>query len=91
MPTTRVMILHLEHPARALDHLTADIGGDLSVGMSAGGAFTDSFRATIALTDGMGTYKTQAELETAVIEAAKEFAYEAYGIPTDGYAAVYIT
>jgi hypothetical protein len=89
MPT-RVLILKLEHPTLATDHLTADIGGDISVGDDAAGAFVDSFRATIALTNGGGVYKTDAEFREAIAAAAKAFILSAYGIPIDGYGATYI-
>lgn len=91
MPTIRVLNIHVANINDAPDHETVNLALSIKVGFSDTTALTDSLNQDIAQKNGLGLYRTSIEMNLAVADAVKSFLNSSYSIPTNGYAAVYVS
>ncbi|HET9063684.1 MAG TPA: hypothetical protein VFO62_10385 [Candidatus Binatia bacterium] len=90
MPT-RVLNVHVTGLQGAPDHESVQLALDIKVGRSDGAAITDTLNPTLDLKNALGVYRTAIEMNLEVIEAAKDHMLSSQSIPTNGYAAVYVS
>ncbi len=90
MPTTRVLHIHITGIDAAPDDDSVQPNCDINVGISDASPIGDSYSPTITLKL-LGVYKTAIQMNISVADACKDFLSSSYSIPTNGYAAVYVT
>jgi hypothetical protein len=90
----RVLHVHVG----GLDSIPSGHGDDqvtvtlqILVGIDGDDPLSDSLPATLTLKTLLGLYKTAIQLNVDVAEAAKAHMYSSQSIPTNGYAAVYVS
>jgi hypothetical protein len=91
LTTVRALHVHVTGPTGAADHETVTVGVQIIVGFSDDDYLTDSFFPELELKTVLGLYKTAIQMNADVAEEVKDFLYSSYSIPTNGYAAVYVS
>lgn len=89
--STRVMNIHVSQINSAADHETVNLALQFRIGISDASEISDSLNQDISLKTGLGLYKTSIQLNADIAVLVKDFAYSTYSVPTNGYAATYVS
>jgi hypothetical protein len=91
LTTTRALHIHVSGPQTAPDHETVTVGCTIFVGFSDDDQLQDSLTPELELKTGLGIYKTEIQLNADIAAAVKAYLYSSQSIPTNGYAATYVS
>lgn len=88
--STRALNVHVTGPIAAADHETVTLAVNIVVGFDDASNLTDVMHADIPLKT-LGVYKTPLEMNQDVVAAVKQHLLTFNAIPTNGYAATYVS
>lgn len=85
-------VLHIHVTALGLATEETQVSTQVDVRIGIDGEESISFNLTPEITlKTLGVYKTAIQMNVAIADAVKSYAYDTYSIPTNGYVATYVS